>query len=528
MKKKQFVAFLLSGLLVLNTAIPAFAEGMTEQTAETYKVDITAPKLTSVSIDKEEVKAPGTITATLQVEEENGLEETWVIFKNEKTGRTVTGFSQNNLNGDSLSVDLNISEYEAEGVFELSEIQIEDKAGNRITYSEFGDEELPKPIPSFTVRNDTGKTDITAPVVTAVSVNKNEVEAPGTITATLQVEEENGLEETWVIFKNEKTGRTVTGFSRNSLNGGSLSVDLNISEYETEGLFELSEIQIEDKAGNRITYSEFGDEELPKPIPSFTVRNDTGKTDITAPVVTAVSVNKNEVEAPGTITATLQVEENGLEETWVIFKNEKTGRTVTGFSRNNLNGGSLSVDLNVSEYETEGLFELSEIQIEDKAGNRRTYSKNGVGEELPKPVPSFTVINDDELVPGQSENRPSKPERPSKPNNSGSSSGAIVNYDSEKPDPADKKATEMYNFWQNVKRKIKNTEEGKTLRVAVPAEYTYMPASVMETLRLNPQVSLKLSWGKDTIVIKAGTAQPKQKLKAYWTKSALLKLYPQK
>ena len=131
-------------------------------------------------------------------------------------------------------------------------------------------------------------------------------------------------------------------------------------------------------------------------------------------------------------------------------------------------------------------------------------------------------------MPGQSENRPSKPERPSKPNNSGSSSGGIVNYDSEKPDPADKKATEMYNFWQNVKRKIKNTEEGKTLRVAVPAEYTYMPASVMETLRLNPEVSLKLSWGKDTVVIKAGTAQPKQKLKAYWTKSALLKLYPQK
>ena len=256
---------------------------------------------------------------------------------------------------------------------------------------------------------------------------------------------------------------------------------------------------------------------------------ETYKIDTTAPVVTAVSVNKNEVKAPGTITATLQVEEeNGLEEVWVFFKNKETERIITGFSQNNLNGDSLSVDLNVSEYETEGLFELSEIQIEDKAGNRRTYSKNGVGEELPKPIPSFTVINDDELVPGQSENRPSKPERPSKPNNSGSSSGGIVNYDSEKPDPADKKATEMYNFWQNVKRKIKNTEEGKTLRVAVPAEYTYMPASVMETLRLNPEVSLKLSWGKDTVVIKAGTAQPKQKLKAYWTKSALLKLYPQK
>ncbi len=410
MRKTQFAAFLMSGLLVLNTAIPAFAEGMTEQTAETYKIDTTAPVVTAVSVNKNEVKAPGTITATLQVEEENGLEEVWVFFKNKETERIITGFSQNNLNGDSLSVDLNVSEYETEGLFELSEIQIEDKAGNRRTYSKNGvGEELPKPVPSFTVINDTGKIDVTAPKVTSISVNKQEVKAPGTVTATLQVEEENGLEEVWVFFKNKETERIITGFSQN-----------------------------------------------------------------------------------------------------------------------NLNGDSLSVDLNVSEYETEGLFELSEIQIEDKAGNRRTYSKNGVGEELPKPIPSFTVINDDELVPGQSENRPSKPERPSKPNNSGSSSGGIVNYDSEKPDPADKKATEMYNFWQNVKRKIKNTEEGKTLRVAVPAEYTYMPASVMETLRLNPEVSLKLSWGKDTVVIKAGTAQPKQKLKAYWTKSALLKLYPQK
>ena len=410
MRKTQFAAFLMSGLLVLNTAIPAFAEGMAEQTAETYKIDTTAPVVTAVSVNKNEVKAPGTITATLQVEEENGLEEVWVFFKNKETERIITGFSQNNLNGDSLSVDLNVSEYETEGLFELSEIQIEDKAGNRRTYSKNGvGEELPKPVPSFTVINDTGKIDVTAPKVTSISVNKQEVKAPGTVTATLQVEEENGLEEVWVFFKNKETERIITGFSQN-----------------------------------------------------------------------------------------------------------------------NLNGDSLSVDLNVSEYETEGLFELSEIQIEDKAGNRRTYSKNGVGEELPKPIPSFTVINDDELVPGQSENRPSKPERPSKPNNSGSSSGGIVNYDSEKPDPADKKATEMYNFWQNVKRKIKNTEEGKTLRVAVPAEYTYMPASVMETLRLNPEVSLKLSWGKDTVVIKAGTAQPKQKLKAYWTKSALLKLYPQK
>ena len=266
--------------------------------------------------------------------------------------------------------------------------------------------------------------------------------------------------------------------------------------------------------------------------------------DTEAPKVTEVTVDKAEVTAPGKVTVTVKAEDKiGVSKCFVEFVNKETGREIyKSSSREN----PLSIEFNISEYEANGLFELSAIRIEDKIGNERIYSGE-TGEALPKPIPSFKVINkddelvpgesddelvpgesDEELVPGQSENRPNKPQRPSKPSHSGSSSGAVVNYDSEKPDPADKKAMEMYNFWQNVKRKIKNTEEGKTLRVAVPAEYTYMPASVMETLRLNPQVSLKLSWGKDTIVIKAGTAQPKQKLKAYWTKSALLKLYTQR
>ena len=401
MKKTQFTAFLLSGLLALNTAIPAFAEGMTEQTAENqtqaepYQADTEAPKLTSISIDKEEVKAPGTVTVTLNAEDASGIENARVVFANHATGREIENFSDFDT---PLTVKLNVSEYEAEGNFELAYVWIQDKAGNDITYGEFGDEELPDFV-SFSVTNDTGKADTTVPKLSSVSIDKEEVKAPGTVTVTLNAEDASGIENARVVFANHATGREIENFSDFDT---PLTVKLNVSEYEAEGNFELAYVWIQDKAGNDITYGKFGDEELPNPL-------------------------------------------------------------------------------------------------------------------------SFTVINDNNnVIP------PVKPERPSKPSHSGSSSGTVVNYDSEKPDPADKKATEMYDFWQNVKRKIKNTEEGKTLRVAVPAEYTYMPASVMETLRLNPQVGLKLSWGKDTIVIKAGTAQPKQKLKAYWTKSALVKLYSQR
>ncbi len=416
MKKTQFAAFLLSGLLILNTAIPAFAEGMTQQ-AETYKVDTTAPIVTAVSLNKTAANAGETLTLSIEASDDVSGISSFIAKFEDKDGRIISS----NFGDETLKAEIELSEYEASGTYHLDYLHIMDKQGNDRYYianptPDTDKEELPNPL-SFTVTNTPDKVDTTAPVVTAVSLNKTAANAGETLTLSIEASDD------------------VSGISS------------FIAKFE-------------DKDG-RIISSNFGDE-------------------------------------------------------------------------------TLKAEIELSEYEASGTYHLDYLHIMDKQGNDRYYIANPTPdtdkEELPNPL-SFIVKNDDELVPGesdeelvpgQSENRPSKPERPSKPHNSGSSSGAIVNYDSEKPDPADKKATEMYNFWKNVKRKIKNTEEGKTLRVAVPAEYTYMPASVMETLRLNPQIGLKLSWGRDTVVIKAGTAQPKQKLKAYWTKSALLKLYTQR
>ncbi len=154
----------------------------------------------------------------------------------------------------------------------------------------------------------------------------------------------------------------------------------------------------------------------------------------------------------------------------------------------------------------------------------KIYEIRGISGDVTKPIElSLTGLKPSTPPDPNPKPEPKPDPKPeAKSDNKPSPSAA---EDEPRPDPADKKATELYNFWQNVKRKIKNTEEGKTLRVAVPAEYTYMPASVMETLRLNPQVGLKLSWSRDTVVIKAGTAQPKQKLKVYWTKKQLIELY---
>ena len=120
---------------------------------------------------------------------------------------------------------------------------------------------------------------------------------------------------------------------------------------------------------------------------------------------------------------------------------------------------------------------------------------------------------------------PVVPEKPnSNSGNTGSSSTVQQMEEREKPDPADKKAMEEYNFWMQVKSKIRATAEGKTLRVAVKAGIEYMPASVMQTL-YECEVGITLYWDGVTIEIPVGKAQPKQALRVYWTKTKLMDLY---
>ena len=98
----------------------------------------------------------------------------------------------------------------------------------------------------------------------------------------------------------------------------------------------------------------------------------------------------------------------------------------------------------------------------------------------------------------------------------------------ERPDPQDVEATERYHFWMGVKADLRATADGKTLRVYVPADYTNMPASVMEQIRLlDADVTVDLRWNGERLTITPATAQRKTALKAFWTFAQLCELYAQ-
>ena len=98
----------------------------------------------------------------------------------------------------------------------------------------------------------------------------------------------------------------------------------------------------------------------------------------------------------------------------------------------------------------------------------------------------------------------------------------------ERPDPQDIEATERYNFWMDVKSDVRAAADGERLRVHVPADYTNMPASVMEQIRLlDEDIVVDLRWNGQRLLITPATAQPKTALKAYWTFEQLCELYAQ-
>ena len=98
----------------------------------------------------------------------------------------------------------------------------------------------------------------------------------------------------------------------------------------------------------------------------------------------------------------------------------------------------------------------------------------------------------------------------------------------ERPDPQDVEATERYHFWMGVKADLRAAADGKTLRVHVPADYTNMPASVMEQIRLlDADVTVDLRWNGERLTITPATAQRKTALKAFWTFAQLCELYAQ-
>ena len=132
-------------------------------------------------------------------------------------------------------------------------------------------------------------------------------------------------------------------------------------------------------------------------------------------------------------------------------------------------------------------------------------------------------------APEQPSDPATDPSTPSVPSTgtTGSASNAVQQLEAaERPDPMDVEATERYNFWMDVKSDLRAAGDGRTVRVYVPADYTNMPASVMETIRtLGKEITIDLRWNGQRLIITPQTALKRPARKAFWTFSQLCEEY---
>ena len=363
--------------------------------------------------------------------------------------------------------------------------------------------------------------DVTAPTLSKISLNATEVNAGETITVNVEgMDDISGIGGWDVTFESD-SGEQLSSVTVLDGATGTETVEIEVSEYKSSGVYHLISASVWDKAGNSRNYSKNPIDGFSEALPhdlSITVINSGEKEDTTAPTLSRISLSAIEVNAGETITVNVEGTDDisGIDGWDVVFESDN-GEYLSSVVVSD--GMTENVIIEVSEYKPSGVYHLINASAWDKAGNSRNYSKDpidGYSEALPHDL-SITVINDDNIP------TPSNPDKGASSNSSSSSSSA-VNYESEKPNPTDKKAVEAYNFWQNAKAKVRTTPDGKTMRLFVPKDITYMPASMMETL-YREKITLIITHNGKKIVIPAGKAMPKQKLKVYWTFESLEKLY---
>ncbi len=135
------------------------------------------------------------------------------------------------------------------------------------------------------------------------------------------------------------------------------------------------------------------------------------------------------------------------------------------------------------------------------------------------------------VQPEQPSDPATDPSTPSVPSTgtTGSASTAVQQLEAaERPDPQDVEANKRYNFWMGVKSDLRAAGDGRTVRVYVPADYTNMPASVMEQIRLlDKDITVDLRWNGERLLITPETAVERPALKAFWTFEQLCELYAQ-
>ena len=417
MTRKSVVAVVMSALMILSTSLPAYADTVvTEQSESETELfgtpDYYAPVLESMSVDKTEVAAGESFVVTLIVNDDlSGLDFGRIRIVNEATQKDISieniEYDITNLENLQYQVQctVQVPMDETNGTLKVESVTLFDVANNSVVYHTDNDTHpLPSNI-SVKITNSNSE-DKEAPILNSLSIAPEAISASETTVLTLNVSDDvSGVNYVTTEFVNRNTGHSIeatwNSYNSNPVVNGEIAVQVETTQYDGAGTYELDRVTLMDTNGFMSDWysannPNYDSSPLPQEV-SFTISND-GDEDITPPVLNSVSLDKTEVEAPGVVTLTLDVTDDvsGYSSAIVAFANRQNGKRIRAHSdRDNPS----VVQIEVSEFEPSGIFELDTVNLFDNNNNMSYYeSKTDAGDDsltLPNEV-SFLVKNTDE------------------------------------------------------------------------------------------------------------------------------------
>lgn len=417
MTRRSVVAVVMSALMILSTSLPAYADTVvTEQGESGIELfgtpDYNAPVLESVSVDKTEVQAGESFTITCLVNDDlSGFDFGGITVINEVTQKAISTEhihyevkDLGNLHYE-IAFTIDVPADETIGALRLESVTLFDFANNRVVYHNSDDEH---PLPSYIsvqVTNSNSE-DKAAPMLNSLSIAPREISASETTVLTLNVSDDiSGVSYVTTEFVNRDTGHSIeagwNSYNSNPVVNGEITVQVNTTQYDGSGIYELDRVALMDANGfmsdwYSINNPNYDSSPLPQEV-SFTISND-GNEDITPPVLNSVSLDKTEVEAPDVVTVTLDVTDDvsGYRSGLIRFVNRQNGKRIES---NTDSDNPSVVQIEVSQFEPSGIFELEDVYLFDNNNNMSHYiSHTDTGSDtskFPNEV-SFLVKNTDE------------------------------------------------------------------------------------------------------------------------------------
>lgn len=417
MTRKSVVAVVMSALMILSTSLPAYADTVVTDQGESGIAlfgtpDYNAPVLESVSVDKTEVQAGESFTITCLVNDDlSGFDFGGITVINEVTQKAISTEhihyevkDLGNLHYE-IAFIIDVPADETIGALRLESVTLFDFANNRVVYHNSDDEH---PLPSYIsvqVTNSNSE-DKAAPMLNSLSIAPREISASETTVLTLNVSDDiSGVSYVTTEFVNRDTGHSIeagwNSYNSNPVVNGEITVQVNTTQYDGSGIYELDRVALMDANGfmsdwYSINNPNYDSSPLPQEV-SFTISND-GNEDITPPVLNSVSLDKTEVEAPDVVTVTLDVTDDvsGYRSGLIRFVNRQNGKRIES---NTDSDNPSVVQIEVSQFEPSGIFELEDVYLFDNNNNMSHYiSHTDTGSDtskFPNEV-SFLVKNTDE------------------------------------------------------------------------------------------------------------------------------------